>query len=94
MKLKSSKMLLKRSSLTSNDLRLLSRNFPRISSGLEENFSRLSKIVPRYLYSSTISTGFSWMVLLTASASGLCLFPSLVLFTVSSREEAHKLLLS
>lgn len=35
---------------------------------LEENFRRLSKIMPRYLYSSPISTVSPWTEVVTASA--------------------------
>ncbi|XP_061586857.1 NACHT, LRR and PYD domains-containing protein 3-like [Cololabis saira] len=35
--------------------------------------ARLSKMVPRYLYSTTVSTGFPWMVVVTAAARSLCL---------------------
>lgn len=64
---------------------------PRISSALEANFRMLSKILPRYNNLSIISTGFPWMVELTAAASSLCLLEkvttiSLVLFTWNSRQ--------
>ncbi len=50
--------------------------FPEDLLSVEENFSRLSKIVPRYLYSSTSSTGSRWIKVVTAAASSLCLSES------------------
>ena len=68
----------------------------RISSVLMENFSCQSKMVPRYLCSSTSSTGSPWIVVVAAAAaSSLCLFEkvttiSLVLLTFSSEETVKK----
>lgn len=54
----------------------------RISSVLAENFRRLSKMVPRYLYSSTTSTGFPWMVVVTEAARSLCLLEKVTTFAL------------
>lgn len=61
------------------------------SSVFEENLSKLSKMAPRYLY-STSSTGFPWMEVMDAVASCLLLVEkvttiSLVLLRFSSRCE-------
>lgn len=61
------------------DVSFLSRyclcwHFLRMSSMLEEHFRRLSKVVPRYLYSSPISTVSFWTVVVTASARCLSEF--------------------
>lgn len=48
---------------------------------LEENFSRLSSMVPRYLY---CSTGFPWVEVVDAAACSLCLLEKVTtIFLVS-----------
>ncbi|XP_047462090.1 angiomotin-like isoform X3 [Mugil cephalus] len=67
----------------------------RIPSVLEEKLSWQSRMVPRYLYSSTVSTGEPWIIVVTAAASSLWLLEkvtaiSFILLTFSSRqEESH-----
>ena len=63
-------------------------NFPEEVQLLMTPSERFSKMVPRYLYSSTTSTGFSRTVVVTAAARSLCLEKvttiSFVFFTFSS----------
>lgn len=78
------------SSLVPSDFNFLSKyclwwHFFRISSLLEKNFSKLLKIVPRYLHSSTVSTGSPWLP--QPSVSENVTIISLVLFMLSSRHE-------